>query len=221
MGEPDVVEDDVVTEDADRARRREENKLAREMLPYLLESGWLESRRLRRSLGRDGRPVPWITYPAIDFLERRVRPEMSIFEFGSGNSTLWWAERVASVTAVEHNESWYTDISAQMPGNVELNYVDLEPGGEYSRFARNTSRLFDVIVVDGRDRVNCAVNSMGCLTDGGVILWDNTERTRYQKGFDVLGGAGFRRLEFCGPSPINTWASETSVFYRPSNCLGI
>jgi hypothetical protein len=36
-----------------------------------------------------------------------------------------------------------------------------------------------------------------------------------------LGEMGFRRVEFRGPAPINTWESETSVFYRPGNCLGI
>jgi hypothetical protein len=62
---------------------------------------------------------------------------------------------------------------------------------------------------------------VGSLTEDGVIIWDNTERTRYRKGLDALEGQGFRRLALRGPSPINTWASETCILYRPANCLGI
>jgi predicted O-methyltransferase YrrM len=170
---------------------------------------------------RNSDPVPWITYPAIDFLEPRLRPEMSVFEFGSGNSTLWWAARVSKVTAVEHNASWAAEIGGQMPDTVDLHHVPLERGGDYCRFAQQTGERYDVIVVDGRDRVNCAVHSVGSLTDDGVIVWDNTERSRYRKGLDALAKQGFRRLPLRGPSPINTWASETSILYRSANCLGI
>jgi len=198
-----------------------ERRLASEMLPYLVEAGWIESRRRRQSVDRDGNPIPWITYPALDFITSRVGSEMTVFEFGSGNSTLWWSQRAGHVTAVEHDGSWAARVVAQLPANATLSHVPLAAGGDYCRHARASGGRFHVIVVDGRDRVNCARASIECLRPDGVIIWDNTERTRYAPGLRALSASGFRRIGFRGPSPINSWASETSVLYRPGNCFGI
>ena len=198
-----------------------QRRLAAEMLPYLVESGWIASRRRRQSIDRDGNPIPWITYPALDFVTPRVGAAMTVFEFGSGNSTLWWSERVAQVMAVEHDLGWATKVAEMLPGNASVKHVPLEPGGDYCRYAQVSGQRFDVIVVDGRDRVNCALSSIECLHPDGVIIWDNTERGRYAAGLRALGKEGFRRIGFRGPSPINSWASETSVLYRTANCLEI
>ncbi len=191
------------------------------MLPYLAQTGWIESRRRQQSVDQAGRPIPWITYPALSFLEQRVSPEMRVFEFGSGNSTLWWAERVRDVTAVEHDESWAARVAESIPSNASVSHVPLEAGGDYCRAAQRSRRLYHVIVIDGRDRVNCGVSSLNCLRQDGVIVWDNTERRRYAPGLRALDKAEFRRIDFRGPSPLNTFESQTSIFYRRTNCLNI
>lgn len=205
----------------DRTWTREQIQLAGGLLPYLTDRGWIESRRRKESVDQNGQPIPWITYPALDFLERRIRPDMTVFEFGGGNSTLWWAKRTRHVTTVEHDASWASRLIELIPSNVNLTHVPLEKGGDYSQHAQRSGGKYHIIVVDGRDRVNCAVSSVHSLCPDGVIVWDNTERRRYNPGITALGEMGFRRVEFRGPAPINTWESETSVFYRPGNCLGI
>src|SRR5438552_18312777 len=54
----------------------------------LATSGWIAS--LKRGFPSDegGNPVPWISYPAISFLAPLVRATCSVFEFGTGYSTL-------------------------------------------------------------------------------------------------------------------------------------
>lgn len=198
-----------------------EQRLAVAMLPYLVESGWIASRRSRQSVDRGGNPIPWITYPALDFMTPRVGAGMTVFEFGSGNSTLWWSQRVAHVMAVEHDAVWASKVAETLPSNASVSHVPLESGGDYCHHAQASGRRFDVIVVDGRDRVNCALSSIECLNPDGVIIWDNTERSRYAAGLRALSKHGFRRIGFRGPSPINTFASETSVLYRRSNCFDI
>jgi hypothetical protein len=134
----------------------EDERIAGEALPYLVSRGWIESRRTKRSVDAEGRPLPWITYGAIDFLTERARETFTVFEFGSGNSTLWWAERVAHVTSVEHDEKWAQRVARRLPGNVTYSYVPLERDGDYCRAASASGETFDIVVVDGRDRVNCA-----------------------------------------------------------------
>lgn len=191
------------------------------LLGYAETSGWLRSASARRPVDADGQPLPWYTYPAISFLTPRIKSDFSVFEYGSGNSTLWWAERVKKVKAVEHDPLWGEIVRGMLPENASLEVFELEAGGAYSKASLAANEKFDVIVVDGRDRINCAHAAAKALTPRGVLLWDNTERRRYHSGFDRLYELGFRRLEFRGLAPIRAIALETSIFYRPDNCLGI
>ncbi|UCD63926.1 MAG: FkbM family methyltransferase [Candidatus Zixiibacteriota bacterium] len=188
---------------------------------YLQEVGFFESYFQRMPVDRASRALPWLTYAAIAFLEDRIRADMSVFEFGSGGSTLWWSQRVARVVSCEHDSRWYELMKPRLSPEVEYLYYDLEPGGDYSKAVCRYSREFDIILIDGRDRVNCAINSLPALKPAGVIIWDNSDRERYRQGCDHLAACGFKRLDFGGFGPISASRSCTSVFYRLGNCLGI
>lgn len=187
----------------------------------LREDGWFTSCRLQTSVDRASTPLPWFTYPFLEFLTGRVRPELSVFEYGAGSSTLWWAKKVARVVACEHDASWYEKISKQIPPNAQIFQIDLVRGGAYSEKILEYPGQFNIIVIDGRDRERCAVNSLEALTPDGVIIWDNSDRDCYKKGMQELRDKGFRQLSFVGLAPICAWKCETSVFYRDGNCLGI
>jgi precorrin-6B methylase 2 len=201
--------------------RRLHRQLSRRAIPYLLETGWIPSLTEGESVDEDGEPIPWLTYPAIAFLAARVRREMHVFEFGSGNSTVWWSRRVNSVTAVEHDPAWVERVRPRLPANAHVDHVPRDIDGDYCRAVHLGGTRFDVVVVDGRDRVNCGLQAAEALEPGGVIVWDNSERRRYAPGLDALAAQGFRRLPFAGLSPLGSSASETSILYREANCLGI
>lgn len=188
---------------------------------YLSEIGWIRSKVARMPMDRSGNPLPWFTYPSIAFLDKRVKPDMSIFEYGSGNSTLWWSKKAARVVSCEHHEEWFGYFKDLVPANVEYVYRALQPGGDYSKSILESEGEFDIVVIDGRDRVNCAKSVLPKLHERGVIVWDNSNREKYEEGYSYLIDNGFRRLDFEGLAPINTRASCTSVFYRDNNCLGI
>ena len=187
----------------------------------LRDDGWFRSFDERRPVDAAGKPLPWLTYPAIELLSRRLRPEMTVFEFGSGWGTLWWASRVRSVIACEHDVEWYRTMSARIPGNVTLLQIDLSYDGDYCRAATKFAEPFDIVVVDGRDRVHCAMQSVAALKKSGVLLWDNSDRDRYQEGIHSLLDQGFRQLELIGLVPGSAAKVETSIFYREGNCLGL
>ena len=187
----------------------------------LYEEGWFRSYRQKAAVDRSGRPIPWLTYAAIHFLEERVNREMKVFEYGSGNSTLWWAERAGSVYACEHDRSWYEAMSGVVPANVTLRYLELNREGEYSREAARFSGAFDIVVVDGRERVNCIRQCGGALTPGGVVILDDSQDAEYAEGIRFLHDSGFRSITFEGLGPMTHLAKKTTIFYRPGNCLGI
>lgn len=188
---------------------------------YLKAGGWLKSTVMRMAMDQEGGPLPWYTYSAIYLLERRMRPDLEVFEFGSGQSTLWWASRVKQVTSVEHHHEWHAKMKPLLPANVTYSHVPLSLDGPYCRAAEESGGKYDVIVVDGRDRVNCSKHTVPSLTDRGVIVWDNSEREMYKEAQAELIAAGFKRVDFIGAGPINTVRWETAIFYRDGNWLGL
>jgi len=186
----------------------------------LREDGWFRTFRERRPVDSQGAPIPWITYGALRFLAPRVRPDWRVFEFGGGHGTLWWAARVREVVACEHEALWRERIAARAPANATILHVSLEYGGPYSRAARDRGP-FDVVIVDGRDRVNCAIHSVDALGPGGVIVWDNTDRPNYAPGLARLAELGFRRVDFEGIAPVEPIRARTSILYRDGNVLGL
>lgn len=197
-----------------------EVRAALRALPYLQETGWVESQISQSAVDANARPIPWYRYAAIDFLAERTDPQHRVFEFGSGNSTLWWAQRADTVTAVEHQPEWAARVRAAAPENVTLLEVPLE-ADRYCQTPGTTGSRYDVIVIDGRDRVSCALRCLDALSESGVVVWDDSQRRRYRPGLEFLRENGFRRLRFTGLGPIAPNKGETSVLYRSSNCFGI
>ena len=62
------------------------------------------------------------------------------------------------------------------------------PGEDELDFAADADAVaqvggqFDVICVDGRARVACALASLEHLAPGGVLVWDDSQRPRYSDG---------------------------------------
>ena len=145
-----------------------------------------------------------------------MHPFAAVVEFGSGNSTLWWAEKVASVVTVEHDPAWYDRIEALAPSNVSIIHAT---GQDYTRGANGGK--FDIIVVDGILRTECIEHSLAALKSDGVYVCDNTDEIGDRPGYDLLHQAGFKRLDFWGVGPQLPLEWCTSIFYRPNNILGI
>ena len=188
---------------------------------YLKEIGWVNSFQKNEPIDNSNVPLPWLTYPFIDFIDERLNNTMDIFEYGSGNSTCYYAKKVNSVTSVEHGKKWYEKVKNNLPKNVSLYYKELVHGGEYSMFSSSLEQKFDIIIVDGRDRVNSIINSIDSLAEGGVIILDDSERKSYRKGIDFLLEADFKKIDFWGISPGIFYKKNTTIFYKTNNCLGI
>lgn len=186
----------------------------------IVQTGWVRSERAQEAVDANGSPLPWLPYPAIRFLDERTPPSAEVFEYGMGSSTLWWAQRVRSVIACEHDPVWFEKIKARLPQNASgvLHSVESE---NYVEAARASGRLFDVVVIDGRRRVQCAKRSLSALSPGGVIVWDNADREYYSAGFASLKAAGFRRLDLWGFGPLSFRNYCTAIFYRDGNCFGL
>lgn len=187
---------------------------------YLKSTGWFNSCKKKNAVDSSGNAIPWMPYPAIDFIERRLGKDMSVFAYGSGNSSIWLADRVGKVVSCEHDHKWHELVNKMIPENVHLVYRDLD-SGEYIAEISKYRKEFDVIIIDGRERVKCVNNAVGALKDDGVIILDDSFREEYRAAKEFLRENGFKEIEIAGPTPIYFNASTSAIFYRSDNCFNI
>ncbi len=185
---------------------------------YLRTAGWFESFNKGRSIDATGAPVPWHNYAMIGFLEERVRRDMDVFEYGCGNSTKWYSGRARNVIAVEHDRSWCERIN--FGTNVEVRLRDATQES-YVKAIDEDERSYDIIVIDGLFRNECAREAVKSLTSRGVIVFDDSERMEFSDGKNFLDSSGFRSLRFRGPKPSEIVFAETTIFYKDGNVFNI
>lgn len=195
-------------------------------LANLRELGWHQSVGRRASVDADGEPLPWYTYPCIEWLTGRLRGADTVFEYGAGSSTLWYAARVDRVVSVEHDRVWYTRLVGSLPGNVELylRHPHLDEVDQASPTATSSPYVncirsyppasFDVIVVDGVQRPTCSGVAVRHLKEDGLLILDNSDRPVYRSAIEQLADHGLGRIDFYGFAPGSGILGCTSVFAR-------
>ena len=183
--------------------------------------GWFKSFKTKQAIDNNGNPIPWLTYPFMKFIENRLDNEMSVFEYGSGNSTIWFSERVKEIVSVENDEGWFEIVKLKLPKNAKVVYRKLEYHGKYAEEIANYNKKFDIIIIDGRDRNYCAELAVKYLNDSGVVFFDNANLQIYVNGVNYLHKNGFKQIDFWGISPVTPHSTCTSLFYRTNNCLHI
>ena len=188
---------------------------------YLNSIGWFTAFDQKQAVDAEGKALPWVTYSFIDFIRDRINNTQHIFEYGSGNSTIFYAHKAATVTSVEHDKNWFDRVKGTSPKNAEMIFCELQRDGEYAKKAALLGKKFDIIIVDGRDRVRCCRYSLEALTPTGVVVLDDSEREVYHPARIFLKEQGFKEISFSGISPGLFYEKATSVFYKADNCLGI
>lgn len=177
--------------------------------------------------------LPWLPYLVISFLDGYLKPDMFVFEWGSGGSTIYLAERVRAVVSVEHNREWYEqvpkfeNVNALLiePENGHIREDKADPTAYYAECLGDVNLkmyasavdhygAFDLILVDGRARASCLMHAVSHVKPGGVLVLDNTERTYYLEQTEQL----FRdwdRADILGHGPRLEYAWQAVIFRRP------
>ena len=188
---------------------------------YLYLTGWMNSLEEVKPLDINGSPIPWMNYPTVKLLEEKLTKDLNLFEYGSGYSTYFYATKVKTVTSVEYDEKWFDVIQPIVPSGVKLIFKKQDVDGDYCRAIGSTDEQYDIVIDDGRDRVNCIKQSIAALSPSGVILLDDSQRDSYQEGFDFAQKNGFKALNIEGLKATGVGIDRTTIFYREGNCLKI
>ncbi len=186
------------------------------MLQYHLDIlGGVKSSELQRPVDNKGDPIPWLTYPAIDYLSQFDYTSASIFEYGSGQSSLFWAARCKHITSVESDKEWLAYCQQHARSNQRLVFRDEGAPEAYAAAIDDFDEsYYDVIVIDGKHRALCARRALPRLAKHGMIILDNSEWC--PQTVEILRLQGLLQVDFIGIGPLNRYTWCTSLFLQPT-----
>jgi protein-L-isoaspartate O-methyltransferase len=185
------------------------------------KDGWTRSLIEGFCQDENGNSLPWMTYPFIDFIKTQLNKEQTLFEYGSGSSTLFFAKRVKQVVSLESDPDWFAFMKQKIAKleikNIDLIYLEGALGSaDYENFAvtksQEINQKFDIILIDSLKRSACAKNCLKALNEGGMVILDDSERKHYQKIFDFFAEKKMTRTDFLGISPAQIRVKNTSIF---------
>lgn len=167
--------------------------------------------------------IPWWSFAAIDFISAQCQPEFEIFEYGSGGSTLLFAQRCKKVTAVEDHAGWQRAVEGALASrclsNAELLLRPCDfhdpvtfQSSSYLRALQGDS--YDIIVLDGQDRTGdirpiCFEHAESHIKKGGMIVVDDS--WRYQQLKQKASAKSVRTFESVGPCRVGV--TSTDVYF--------
>lgn len=122
---------------------------------------------------RTGLVMPWYTKPFLDILRTWDLAGLKVFEYGAGASTLWWQDQGCIVWSVDSSLEYIEAVKVQRKRPSVLLYQEMEEG--YIHTLDLSSRPWDIIVVDGMYRDQCATKAYWNLRQsfGGILIIDN------------------------------------------------
>jgi len=171
--------------------------------------GHIRSVREARPVTAAGEPIPWYTYPALEFVGQFDFSAWDAFEFGGGNSTRYWAQRCRSLVTVESDPSWHAVIARDtLPSQTVL--LETDPA-RYAGAIAEGDRQYKLIVIDGQHRRLCAERAVDRLAPGGMIIFDNSDW--WPETCTFLRGRGLMQVDFTGLGPINRYTWTTSILF--------
>jgi hypothetical protein len=123
--------------------------------------------------------APWLCYSSIFLLNKLIKPDWKVIEFGSGLSTIYFAKRVQTIVSIEHSEEWSNrvrrlikDVGAR---NVRLDFRSWKDYEDCSEWADGH---FDFCLVDGIKRLACVKSVIAKIRYGGFIYLDDSDVIR-------------------------------------------
>ncbi len=173
--------------------------------------GHFKSSKTGLSIDKNMDPIPWYTYPAIEYLTQFDYSEKSIFEWGCGNSTIFWAKRAKSIISIEDNKDWFNIVDKNKQSNMLVCLI--ENREKYVNKISDFNIKFDIIIIDAKYRQECADITGNYLKDNGMIIFDNSDRypntcKKIRENLNLI------QIDFKGFGPIVNYSFITSVFLK-------
>jgi predicted O-methyltransferase YrrM len=170
---------------------------------------------LKGSQALTGKPyLPWVPFAVIRRLARILNKNSCVLEFGSGRSTIWFAQRSHLVVSIEDCLPWYEKMS-ELFRKLDLRNVDHRflAGDQYSTASDLTDESFDLVVIDGSYRSKCVEYTHTKLKHDGYLYLDNSDTDM------TIPNGDMRLAELKMKQLAEEWSSPLEFFtgFPPGN----
>ena len=115
---------------------------------------------------------PWYTRPFLEVLINNFElSNWKVFEYGGGNSTIWWRRSSREVHSVDTNPIW----------SKNMNLTLCQEKEKFISCPKNliNEEKFDCIIIDGEPvewRDDCTQYALESIKIGGILIIDNYEQ---------------------------------------------
>lgn len=124
--------------------------------------------------------LPWWTGGAVEFVEKHLKEcsEPRVFEYGSGMSSKWLADRCSYQVSIENDKTWYDRVDGLISGDKHAK-VRLLEGRNYINAIKGEKGLFDVVIIDGVHRRDTLATALHKVVPGGCLVVDDAQAEVY------------------------------------------
>jgi hypothetical protein len=153
---------------------------------------------------------PMLSLPFLDWFESYDFSKFDLVEFGSGNSTNYFAEKVKDVISFETDINYYNNLKTKLLNNVDYRFIEKD---NLENKTPNIDISQKTIVF-----VDCAANrfltTKNIFNVGlpNIFILDNSEA--YQNTCKMIYEKGYLEIPFWGIRLMETQEGCTSVFIK-------
>lgn len=157
------------------------------------------------------------------FLEEKLNKEMSMFEYGSGKSTLYFANHIKQVISISHDDKHYQKLlkSSKASENLTLRKYGLNRNFANAIVSEGAEKMYDIISVKGRYRAACAINAFAQLTPSGILMLNDSEGENNVQVFEYYQKKGYKHISFASERPFGVVGQTITLFYKKENIFNI
>lgn len=166
---------------------------------------------------------PYIVRKAIGVLDFLLGPSDEVFEWGSGGSTVWIAQRVKRVVTVDHDPKWHDAViekakRAGVRSRITFHLITPLQIDPYADVITAYHQDWDAIIIDGKSetRGSCTVEAIERVKPGGFIMLDNSEASKASR--ELLDRTGWLTRTRVGDVYLGDelmGKTETGFWFKP------
>lgn len=166
--------------------------------------------------------LPELLPEVVAYIENILPDGAHVFEFGSGASTVWFAETGCLTISVEHEPAWANEVERTL-GEAGVLYraeVILVGSPDAIPVAIDDYAMFDMVFVDcySTKRQQAIARSVSHVRPGGYMVVDDSHWGGVAKGINEHLG-GWERKDISGMHTRKTGSvrpHQTSILRRPN-----
>ena len=185
-----------------------------------IDRGQFKSIKLGKPIDNKMKPIPWWTYPVIDYLNQFDFNDEIIFEYGPGNGTLWFLDKgCKKIISIENDKNWYKELEETKHNNQII--VLKEKKEEYFSSILNYDPT--VLIIDGKwrkENLDFICRSYRKINDFKMIIIDNPDKFRLGEQIKYLTDSyNFVQADFYGFGPAFRGVGCTTVLLNTSKII--